>query len=206
MEVKETINLENSSSSGVGLGIVLSGKASVGKDVIANILVKEYGFKKYSFADSIKELCSKKYGYPLEWNYSREGKQRVVSETGGKTVRELLINEGIKIRQRDPLALVKNVVTKLMNDRPPFYVITDCRFRNEAEVFSYFNGVLVRINADRESRLKWGCDLKIVDSKDPTETDLDGYEGFNLEYDIVYGVNNYDLVENIMEEIYGKGI
>ena len=205
-EVKETITVQTSEETGVGLGIILSGKSHVGKDSIANELIKNYGFKKYAFADMLKQHCSTKYGYPLEWNYSQEGKQRVVNSSGGKTVRQILIEEGKKGREEDVLKWVKKVVTQLMVDKPAFYVVTDCRFKNEAEVFKYFNGVIVRIEASEEDRIKWGCPEDMVNNKDSSETDLDDYEGFNLVYDIQYGCRNDLLAKTIVHEIYEKGL
>ena len=203
-EVKETITVQTSEETGVGLGIILSGKSHVGKDSIANELIKNYGFKKYAFADMLKQHCSKKYDYPVEWNYSQEGKQRVVKNSGGKTVRQLLIEEGQKGREEDNLKWVKKVVTKLMEEKPSFYVVTDCRFRNEAEVFKYFNGIIVRINATNEDRLRWGCPEEMINSKESSEVSLDNYEGFNLVYDIKYGCRNDLLAKEIVHEIYDK--
>jgi len=205
-EVKEKIKIQTTEETGVGLGIILSGKSHVGKDSVAKQLTKFYGFKKYSIADTLKEHCSNKYDYPYDWNYSQEGKQRIVKNTGGKTVREILIKEGALGRKTDLLFWVKKLVTKLMIEKPAFYVITDCRYKNEAEVFKYFNGVLVRLNADDESRIKWGCPEEILHLTDDSETELDNYEGFNLIYDLSYGVRNDEVAKAIVQEIFTKGI
>lgn len=52
----------------VGVG----GNAGAGKDTLADVLVKKYGFTKLAFADSLKEMCSKVFELPLNYFYDRE--------------------------------------------------------------------------------------------------------------------------------------
>ena len=42
--------------------ICLSGKAGAGKDTAADVLVKRYAFRKMSFADPLRDLCSRVFG------------------------------------------------------------------------------------------------------------------------------------------------
>lgn len=54
----------------------ISGKAGSGKDTVADILCKYYGYKKRSFADPIKEIASLGLSLPLEDFYDHEEKER----------------------------------------------------------------------------------------------------------------------------------
>jgi hypothetical protein len=46
--------------------IALSGKKRVGKDTMANILIKRYGFNKISLADPLRDLCSRVFGLDMK--------------------------------------------------------------------------------------------------------------------------------------------
>lgn len=71
--------------------IGISGKKGTGKDTVANFLStimsgttianKKLNVRILSFGDPLKYEASSVYQYPLEWGYSQEGKERVVSFT-----------------------------------------------------------------------------------------------------------------------------
>jgi hypothetical protein len=46
--------------------IGISGRARAGKDTLAEFFIKKFGFKRVSFADSLKEVCSEAFGIPLD--------------------------------------------------------------------------------------------------------------------------------------------
>jgi hypothetical protein len=46
--------------------VALSGWKGSGKDTLAEYMIKNYNFKKLSFAESLKDLVSKEYGVPRE--------------------------------------------------------------------------------------------------------------------------------------------
>lgn len=45
--------------------IGISGRAGAGKDTLAEIFIKKFNFKRVSFADSLKEVCSEAFCIPL---------------------------------------------------------------------------------------------------------------------------------------------
>jgi hypothetical protein len=58
--------------------IAISGFKRSGKDTIANYLVSEYGFKRVSFADPLKDLCASEYGVPRAAFDSNELKEKAI--------------------------------------------------------------------------------------------------------------------------------
>jgi hypothetical protein len=128
--------------------IGLSGKMRVGKTTIANHLLKllpEY--VKKSFGDFLKEETSEKFDYPLEWNYTEEGKNKTVVHNdlyyGKMTVRKILQWWGTDIiRAKYPNHWVEKMMEYTINHK--CVIIDDIRFPNEA-YFVKQNGFLVRV-------------------------------------------------------------
>ena len=54
--------------------ISISGRANSGKDTLADVLVSRHGFTKISFADPLRELCSKVFDIPMNWFLDRDKK------------------------------------------------------------------------------------------------------------------------------------
>lgn len=46
--------------------IGISGRAGAGKDTVADIFIRKFGFTRVSFADSLKEVCSVAFDIPLQ--------------------------------------------------------------------------------------------------------------------------------------------
>jgi hypothetical protein len=44
----------------------ISGRARAGKDTVAEIFIKKFNFKRVSFADPLKEICSEAFNIPLD--------------------------------------------------------------------------------------------------------------------------------------------
>ncbi len=69
----------------------IHGKALSGKDILANILVKTYGFKKIAFADRIKHFCHVYFEVPKEHLYEKKTKQsRAILQGLGECTRKEL--------------------------------------------------------------------------------------------------------------------
>lgn len=163
--------------------IALSGKAAAGKDTIADELLP-LGYEKASLADSLKRFCSEKYMYPLNWNYTQEGKNKYikVTEKDGRVfyhgkVRDLLIEVGKQGRLEDKDYWIKKLEEQLP-DKP--VIITDVRFKNEADYYKNKGYLLVRIDAPRIDRYMRSNNYELATSEDESETELDEYEGFDL--------------------------
>lgn len=95
--------------------ILVSGKAGSGKDTVGDYLVSKYGFRKYAFADRLKEIA-----LLLGWN-------GVKDERGRRLLQEL----GTVGRNYDPEIWIHFVFDKISKERSERVVITDCRYVNE---------------------------------------------------------------------------
>jgi hypothetical protein len=58
----------------------IAGRARHGKDSIADILVKEFGFKRIALADPLKQICSEVFKIPLQCFYKDELKDSAFIE------------------------------------------------------------------------------------------------------------------------------
>lgn len=110
--------------------LMLGHQSKVGKDTLADELVKRAGFKKIAFADKLKEFASDLFSIPLQEFYDEVLKNEI-AEGFDKTRRQILQHLSPTIFQVDNLVWVKHVIVKLGNaDR---IVITDFRFPQEIE-------------------------------------------------------------------------
>lgn len=168
--------------------IGVSGKKRSGKDTAGKYLTDVHNFARKAFADSLKALVSKMYNIDIKWFHddyrkefglrhlpvTEESKELVPiddfykSEDGTlyHTPRTLCMIEGVFKRKVDPLYWCKQVV-----DGGDFsvdnIVITDVRFKNEAEYIKSKGGILLRINRTQGPSLL---------STHQSETDLDDYQ------------------------------
>ena len=114
--------------------LLLSGWSTSGKDMVASLLKEQYGFQRYAFADILKEIVAGEYLFPVEWAHSEAGKLKIPLMGGGKTVRELLIFRGQKIREEynDP-GLFARLVAEKIQQNSANAVITDWRLPIELD-------------------------------------------------------------------------
>jgi hypothetical protein len=54
--------------------IGISGRARSGKDTAAEVMIKKFGFKRISFADPLKEICSQVFNIPLNYFHDNDKK------------------------------------------------------------------------------------------------------------------------------------
>ena len=130
--------------------ILLTGWSESGKDTVADILVNQHGFKKYAFADPLKDLCASLYGFPREMANTTEGK-KTKWQVGYKTrtIRELLLETALQDRARfgDDIYCM-DILTKIQIEKPTRVVIADLRYPTELSTMRLF----VK---------KFGCELEI---------------------------------------------
>jgi hypothetical protein len=158
----------------------ISGKRGTGKDLLGAILVNQYGFQRLSFAANLKRLCQVMFHLSeeqtdgtLKEQPSEYVKTWVMGANGFEqpatyfTPREIMIATGQHFRRFDPLFWVKPVLREAEQyDRA---VITDVRFRNEAEAIIESGGTLVRLER-ADSLNPYGPPLP-----DRSETELDSF-------------------------------
>lgn len=150
--------------------IGLSGYAQVGKDTVAAILVEDYGYTRIGFADIIKKAC-----YLLDPIISLDGMRlaHAVEKYGWEgakqapEVRRLLQAMGSEVG-RDLIDAQIWVELTLHGVRPEDkIVISDVRFKNEAEEIKWKQGEVWRI-----SRVERDTPVNIHRS----ETDMDSWD------------------------------
>lgn len=142
--------------------IGISGYARTGKDTIADILVEEYGFERLAFADKLRECVYALNPSLIGWYVPQldavkpqKYLQEVIDEYGwdgvksteyGPEVRRLLQRFGTEVGRN---ILGENIwvdSTFLVTDVTKDYIITDCRFRNEAMGILRQGGKMWRVN------------------------------------------------------------
>lgn len=108
--------------------VLVSGKAGSGKDTVGEYLVEKFGFRRYAFADRLKEIARE-----VGWNGEKD-------EKGRRLLQEL----GSVVRRYDLDIWVNIVLDEIKKNNGKKVVITDCRYVNEyqkakefAEEFGY---------------------------------------------------------------------
>lgn len=190
--------------------IALSGYKGVGKDLVADRLVDKYNFHKKSFATKLKDMVSSIYGVPREYMDSSKYKEKplhqfpVIStdgfteilhkqlrselQSGFWTPRALLILEGSSKRAVHSNYWVTSVVVDIMNNPDTNFVISDLRYKSEADTLKL---LLPRIQLVRVHRAGM-----VPNTLDPSERDLDDYSKFNFVLDNS-GTTKEQAYENI---------
>jgi dephospho-CoA kinase len=108
--------------------VVVAGFAGAGKDTFANVLCKHKGYRRFAFADPIKEMIAEEHNVPLEWLHSPVGKQKVVN---GKTLRQYCIDLGESERKKDPEVWGKRIAQQIKESNCQRVVISDWRLLPE---------------------------------------------------------------------------
>lgn len=140
--------------------IAISGYARAGKDTIADILTEDAGFERIAFADKLREclyalnpiisadsLC----GGEVEFVYLQD----MVNHYGWDGIKKsLYAEEARRLLQRFGTEVGREILgnniwvdaTFITLDVTKNYVVTDCRFRNEAEATTRKGGQVWRVN------------------------------------------------------------
>ncbi len=155
----------------VGLGY----KARSGKDTVADYLCKSYGFKRIGFADALKQGCKEFFGWSDEHVYG--SLKEVVDPYWGFSPRFALQKVGTECMREnfDQEIWVKAVGKRVLADPGANWVITDCRFPNEAAAVESWGGKVVRIDrpvAGASQGIKGHASEFAMDSYDGWHTTL----------------------------------
>lgn len=144
-----------------GLIVGLSGKKQSGKDTVAVYLSEHYGFIQFAFADVLKRVASEAIsrfyndGFSTPWDYLDKESQRPFLQDLGLAIREIAPNFWI-------FGVEQEMAHYRACERA---VISDVRFKNEAEWVVSRGGVLWRVER---------FDLESLDQH-PSETELDDW-------------------------------
>lgn len=133
--------------------IAFTGHARTGKDSAARILVEEFGFSRYAFADPMREALLRLDPYVEANALGYVRLSQLVRYYGWEKakshddVRCLLQRFGTEAGRElhGENCWVSILFLQLMKDAPERVVITDCRFSNEAVAVREMGGIVVRI-------------------------------------------------------------
>jgi len=155
--------------------IGISGKIGSGKDTVAHFIKQhDPSFQSKAFAFKLKKIVALLAGCDFDLTLSQEGKN-VYIEQFDKTIGEMLQGIGTNaLRDNfDKNVWINGLFTDLKTGSN--YIITDVRFKNEADALRKKGAFLVRVNrpnnpiAENSNR----------DLTHPSETDLDDYQYFD---------------------------
>jgi hypothetical protein len=171
--------------------ILLRGFSNSGKDFVGDIICTQYGYKGFSFADSLKKIVSDKYNIPLTLLYSQEGKKMIYNNDThyNITYRQLLIDEALKLKESDPDIFAKHCSNNMLSNNMQRIIITDWRFNNELDVLkqNFPHARIIPVHVIRTNQIKSPID------------DISEYHLMDRKDDITI-VNNMD--NSIYDNIY----
>jgi hypothetical protein len=121
--------------------ILLRGFSHSGKDFVGQVLCRDYGYKRFAFADSLKKMVAKEFNCPLEQLHSQEGKLKICENDSLKrTYRQILIDEALRLRNMDAGIFAKHCCKEIYGENPENapddIVITDWRYPNEINIIT----------------------------------------------------------------------
>lgn len=167
--------------------IGLSGYAQSGKDTVAGILVRQCGFQRVAFADTIRDFAMAANPLIPYWD-GHFPLARVINAVGydeakhNPEVRRFLQDLGMAMRKISVDAWVNAAMRKVDASEQPV-VITDVRFPNEVDAIRARDGFMVRIHRPGVGQVNGHV----------SETALDGH-------DMDFALVNSGTIEDLARE------
>lgn len=145
----------------------ISGKRGSGKTTLAELLRLNHNWNHLSLANPIKELCRKEFGLTVAQTDGAM-KEAPIARLRDQTPRSIMIDIGRAYRAVNP----DHWISKLQDKMQPniVNVISDVRFKNEADWIKERGGHIIRLERDNNLSPYKG------DINDPSETELDTYD------------------------------
>lgn len=183
--------------------IGISGKIGSGKDTVAYQIIenfKEKKFKNKKFAFYVKKIVSMMTGISINDIFNRDIKEKYLDDWG-MTVGEMFQIFGTDA-VRDNLHINAWILTLFANSKNENIVISDVRFKNEADFVKEKGGILIRLEGDPKKLRQHETRNLLHES----ETDLDDYEGFDIIWKNKPPISNLKhlmkLIEDKIDEKY----
>jgi hypothetical protein len=172
----------------LGLGY----KARSGKDTVANYLVKNFGFKRIAFADPLKRGCMEIFGFSEEQVFGEL--KETVDPYWGFSPRYALQKVGTDCLRNgfDREIWVKAAGKRILAEPDTNWVITDCRFPNEAEAVHAWGGRLVKV--DRP-----GVGASTGIERHSSEVAMESYDGW---WQTIYNHGTLDELYEVVDEFW----
>lgn len=138
--------------------IGICGLAGSGKGTVADILIRDFGFEKISFADGVKDACSVVFGWKRELLEGDTEESRKFRETVDEFWSKALNRPGFTPRIGMQLMgteagrrvfgsdlWVQNTFKRIQQSKHDRFVIPDVRFREEISGIEQNSGVVIQI-------------------------------------------------------------
>lgn len=211
------------SDTGVHMIIGITGFIGSGKDTIADYLTTFHGYKRISFAGTLKDACAAVFGWDRDMlegttKSSREWREQVDPWWSKRlnmpdlTPRWVLQQWGTEVCREGFhndiwVASVENQLRKAKDN----IVITDCRFDNEVNAIKNAGGITMRV--ERGERPVW-YDSAVNYNKGPNSNALwsiskskldrlkvhaSEYSSVGLDYD--FYIDNNDTIDKLHKQI-----
>ena len=173
--------------------IGVAGKIGAGKDTVAGICVRKFGFTQVAFATKVKEIVATMTGLPKETMYTHEGKNTKVAGLP-YTVGQLLQTIGQGYRTIFyPNIWIDLLFNNYNNDK---WAIADVRYANEAAEIHRRGGIVIYVEGDPMG-------VRAKDSRDMNHPSEQGLVSFD------YIIENNGSIANLetkVSEIVSKHI
>lgn len=140
--------------------IGLAGKKGSGKDTLGTYIIEKYHFQRIAFGDPVKEICKILFGFTQNQLHGRgkeditqyglkprEAFQCIGTDFGRELIHDIFIdNKSILNIERGNLWI--EIFNRECEKKTGNVVITDVRFRNEADAIRKKGGIIILINSD----------------------------------------------------------
>lgn len=186
------------------IGII--GKKNSGKDTIGNYLCEKFDYNRYAFGDPVKEVCKILFSLSDEQLINRESKEKI-DDRWGISPRQMFQRIGTDFAQFQIFKLFPELKSKLKYrelwvdifekwqakelNKNKKIVITDVRFKHEAEKIKKMGGIILKINRD-------GCS----NDNHLSENELNSIPADFIDYTIDNNYTLNDLYSQIDTLIY----
>ena len=175
--------------------IIIIGKLCSGKTIVADYLVKNYKYKKYSMANWLKRVVD------IHYNLDHPPKSTIIKD---KPIRDYYIAVGEGFRKIDPEWHIDETISLIKsNGDNKVFVIDDVRYMNELTEFKKnFNCISIKLIASKRIRLERSIlrDMVVPTEEQfnsPSETESDQ---ITTDYEIV-NEDSLDLLFNKLNTI-----
>ena len=195
---KENNNLESIKNMPKLIGI--TGRKFNGKDTLGKFLIDTYGYKRFAFADPLKEACRCIFGFDDEQLYGNSKEiedsywhctpRKVLQFVGTELFRNNMGQIVPDLGEKIWVEVVKRMILKEWEKDPnKLIVITDLRFANEVEVIRNMGGMILRVKRD-----------SVNTSVDVHASELE-IEQLNVDHEIPNNGTKKELFEKSMDHI-----
>lgn len=156
----------------------IHGRAGVGKDTAAAILIGAYGGKRFAFADPVRTIAAALFDLDVTDFETQE--QKALEDTRWSwTRRQMLQYVGTELVRKNlsDRHWIKLLHLKRQHFTNGNHYITDCRFQNEIDYVLGQGGYILHIASDSRSAIKYGSSEAAHASE--SELDMSAVKEYN---------------------------